>query len=198
MGRETTFVPPVVSRWYRFDWQYAVKASRAPSLRRATTVISLMPLIISISRSLFPSLTGEIPPSLWVVWAASVAYVLSLALVYLACPQFIREYLDFGQYAARRHSHRFIVWEFYNNLESPKGWETVAREVSSKGLTIVASRLPRRLREALAPRFEVQAGSALKVLQPVNVDRDIYLPICSDGRELVLAMEEDDPRLGQK
>jgi hypothetical protein len=44
-----------------------------------------------------------------------------------------------------------------------------------------------------------EAGcGAVSVSQPVNISRDIYLPICCDGKQQVLAMEESDQLLMQK
>ena len=192
------FAPPGVSRWYRYDWQYAVDVSRIPMLRPAALIISLMPLIISISDTLFPSIAGTIPLSLWLMWVASVSFVLAWGLLYIACPQFIREYRDFGQFKARQHSHRWIVWEFYNNLKSLSGWESIIRETSSKRLTSGMEDLSDGLVESLGVEFKAQAAKDLKVFKPVNVDRDIYLPIHRDGRRLVLAMREDDPQLDEK
>src|SRR5258706_252517 len=120
----TKFTPPAVSRRYRNDWQFAVDISRMPLLRVASLVIALMPIILS-AHKLIDLLGGKIPLSLWLLWPASVCFVLAWALVIIACPKFIREYRDFGQYKARQHSHRWIVWEFFINLESLSGWESI-------------------------------------------------------------------------
>src|SRR6266851_6800683 len=195
-----TFVPPTVSRWYRYDWQYAVDVSSVSLLQEAALLISLTPIIISISRAIFPSLglADTIPVPLWLLWAASVAFVFAWGLLYLACPKFIREYRDFGQYALRQHSHRWIVWEFYNNLESLSGWESIVRETSPKGLTTEIKHLPKDLVERLGADFAAPATEVLRVFKPVNIDRDIYLPIDVDGKKIVLPMIENDPALRQK
>ncbi len=195
-----TFVPPAVSRWYRYDWQYAVDVSSVSLLQEAALLISLTPIIISISSTVFPSLRGmdSIPVPLWLLWGASVAFVLAWGLLYLTCPKFIREYRDFGHYALRQHSHRWIVWEFYNNLESLSGWESVVRETSPKGLTTEIEHLPEDLIQRLGADFAVPATEQLRVFRPVNIDRDIYLPIHIDGKKLVLPMVENDPALRQK
>src|SRR5712692_5010163 len=192
-----TFIPPGVSRWYRYDWQYAVDVSSASLLQEAALLISLTPIIISISKAIFPSLgvVDSIPVPLWLLWGASVAFVFAWALLYLTCPKFIREYRDFGQYALRQHSHRWIVWEFYNNLESLSGWESIVRETSPKGLTTEATQLPKDLIARLGADFAAAATGQLKVFKPVNIHRDIYLPIHADGKQLVLPMLENDPAL---
>lgn len=192
------YVPPAVSRWYRRDWQYAVDVSRWPMLRSAALVISLMPLILSISGTLFGPIAGTIPLSLWLLWGASTCFVVAWGLLYVACPKFIHEYRDFGQFKIRQHSHRWIVWEFHNNLKSLSGWESIVRETSFKRLTTRIEDLSVDLVKRLGADFAAPAAAGLKVFKPVNVDRDIYLPMHRDGSKLVLAMREDDEKLNEK
>lgn len=42
------------------------------------------------------------------------------------------------------------------------------------------------------------AAGADETHLPVNLDRDIYLPMHRDGSKLVLAMREDDEKLNEK
>jgi hypothetical protein len=172
----------------------------ASLLKEAALFISLTPIIISISKILFPSLTTakSIPIPLWLFWGASVAFVFAWALLYIAGPKFVREYRDFGQYAARQHSHRWIVWEFYNNLKSLSGWENVVRETSPKGLAIEIHHLSKEVLEQLGADFAAPATEKLQVFRPVNIDRDIYLPMHVDGEKVVLPMLEKDPELREK
>ena len=195
-----TFTPPVVSRWYRYDWQYAVDICSFSLLKEAALLISLTPVIISISASIFPSLRAvdTIPIPLWLFWGASVAFVLAWAVVYFRCPKFIREYRDFGQYSLRKHSHRWIVWEFYNNLESLSGWQNIVRETGSKGLSTDLKQLSPSIVKQLGSEFAALPTMELKVFKPININRDIFLPIHVDGQKLVLPMEESDPLLEQK
>jgi hypothetical protein len=197
---EQEFVPPVVSRWYRYDWQYAVDISHVSVLQKAALLISITPILISVSSTIFPGLNklDSIPIPLWLLWGASVAFVMAWALYFYACPKFVREYRDFGQYTLRQHSHRWIVWEFYNNLKSLSGWEGIVRETSPKGLTVEASELPDDLVGRLGSDFVAAPTAKVRVFKPVNIDRDIYLPIHADGKKLVLPMKEGDPALKQK
>jgi len=41
------FKPPMVSRWFRFDWQYAVDVSHIPVLQFASIVIAVTPIVLS-------------------------------------------------------------------------------------------------------------------------------------------------------
>jgi hypothetical protein len=120
-------------------------------------------------------------------------------LYYFACPNFIREYRDFGEYDARKHSHRWIIWEFYHNLKRLSGWKSIVKETSSKGLTIAVDELPRQIIEHLPPEFiQGESIDELKVFSPVNIDRDIYLLITTDGNKLALPIREADPELAKK
>lgn len=192
------FVPPVVSRWYRFDWQYAVDVSKIPVLQMASLIIAVMPFLLS-SKAFLAAIGGSIPLALWLLWPASIAFVFAWAMVNLACPKFIREYRDYGQFKARGHSHRWIVWEFYNNLESLAGWKGIVRETFSKGITCNVEDLKdEEARKALAHFPEQTEDDSVQVFTPINVKRDIYLPIHCDGKQWVLSLQEEDPKLESK
>ena len=121
-----------------------------------------------------------------------MAFIFARLLYYFACPKFIREYRDFGQYAARQHSHRWIIWEFYHNLESLAGWRQIVKEISSKCLTVDFDQPPSEVAGRLAPEFSDTPAEDLKVFSPKNIDRDIYLLIYADGKKLALPIREAD------
>jgi hypothetical protein len=192
------FAPPIVSRWYRFDWQYAVDVSRIPVLQMASLIIAAMPLLLS-AKAFLAAIGGSIPLALWLLWPASIAFVLAWTLVNTACPKFIREYRDYGQFKERQHSHRWIVWEFYNNLESLAGWKSIVRETISKGITCnIEDLLDEDARKAFAHFPDQTEDDSVQVFTPINVRRDIYLPIHCDGKQSVLSLQEDDPKLEAK
>jgi hypothetical protein len=194
------FKPPTVSRWYRFDWQYAVDVASVSLFQQAASLIAVILTILSSSSGIFlslPSAKSTAAP-LWFLWGASVAFLLASVLLYLRCPKFVREYRDFGQYATRQHSHRWILWEFYNNLESLAGWEGVVRETSSKGLTTDAEHLPQEVLKQLDKDFLAPPTGKVRVFKPANIDRDLYLPIHIDGRKLVISMMETDTDLQKR
>lgn len=192
------FRPPAVSRWYRFDWQYAVDVSRIHVLPIASIIIALMPLLLS-AKTILAAFGGSIPLTLWLLWPASVCFVMACALVYSVCPKFIREYRDFGQYKHRQHSHRWIVWEFYNNLESLAGWKSIVRETFHKGITCEFKDITDEdARHALANFPQRTADDSVQVFTPINVKRDIYLPMYCDDKPWVLALRENDPDLAFK
>ena len=195
-----TYVPPAVSRWYRWDWQYAADVNKIPFVQEAALFISITPILVFLASAAFPKMNamGTSAFPLWMLWGAAMAFICARLLYYFGCPKFIREYRDFGQYAARQHSHRWIVWEFYHNLESLAGWRQIVQETSSKCLTVNFDQLPTDIVGRLAPEFEDTSAQTLKVLSPKNIDRDIYLLIYADGKKLALPIREEDPELPKK
>jgi hypothetical protein len=195
-----TYVPPAVSRWYRWDWQYAADVNKIPFVQEAALLISITPILVFLASTAFPKInaTGTSAFPLWMLWAAAMAFIFARMLYYFGCPKFIREYRDFGQYAARQHSHRWIVWEFYHNLESLAGWRQIVKETSSKCLTVDFDQLPTDVAARLASEFDNTSADDLKVLPPKNIDRDIYLLIYADGKKLALPIREADPDLPKK
>lgn len=193
-----TFTPKPVSPRFRFDWQFAIDVCSNSLLQEAALLISVTPLILEFSRAVFPSLHGfeSLPIPLWLLWGASVAFVIAYVVLHLFGPKFVLEYRDFGQYALRQHSHRWIVWEFYLNLPRLSGWQDIVRETSSKDLTTDIQSLPETIAKRLV--FPEAGCEVVAVSKPVNINRDIYLPICFDGKKQVLAMLESDQLLMQK
>jgi hypothetical protein len=195
-----TYSPPGVSRWYRWDWQYASDLSKIPFVQEAALLISITPALAFLASAALPKMNGLGSSSfpVWMLWSAAMAFVFARLLYYVACPKFVQEYRDFGQYAARQHSHRWIVWEFYHNLQLLSGWRQIVKETSPKGLTIDIGQLPKDVAQRLASEFGGTSPEDLKIFSPVNIDRDIYLPIYADGKKLTLGMREADPDLPQK
>src|SRR5262245_604822 len=154
------YVPRPVSRRYRLDWQYAADVNKIPFVREAALLISIAPFVGFLFPSSFPQLLEARDSSLvlWMLWGAALAFILARLLYYFTCPKFIREYHDFGQYDARQHSHRWIVWEFYHNLESLSGWRQIVKETSSKGLAVELKQLSGDLPERLGATFVDGSG----------------------------------------
>jgi hypothetical protein len=95
------FTPPQVSPRFRFDWQFAIDVCSNSLLQEAALLISITRIILEFSSAVFPSLNGfeSLPIPLWLLWGASVAFVIAYALLHLFGPKFVLEYRDFGQYA---------------------------------------------------------------------------------------------------
>jgi hypothetical protein len=111
----------------------------------------------------------------------------------------VREYRDFGEYRKRQHSHRWIVWEFYLNLKRLSGWRSIVQETVPKQLVFGCDEIPEPERNKVCEEFPKTVDpKVLEVFEPVNVNRDIYLPIQHYGEKLVLGLREQDPQLNAK
>lgn len=189
-----TFVPQPVSRLYRNHWQYALDIARLPFLRPAALVISVMPILVETDL-----IDIDIPTGLWLIWGSAISFVLAWALLYFSCPKFIFEYRDYGQYLKRHHSHRWIVWEFYNNIDSLEGWKKIVKEVVFKELAEEDEGDVDQEPFSLCPDFPKPTNiDKIEVFRPVNHKRDIYLPFHCDGKRVVLPLREDDPKRPEK
>ena len=189
-----SFVPKPVSKWFFLDWQYATDISRLPLVRTATLIIAFFPLLFALGLK-----AESIPFRFWLFWVAAVLFIAAWTILYIRCPTFVKEYRDFGQYKLRRHSHRWIVWEFSNNIESFEGKKYVVDEISFKDLcddgVIKQTQIDQLLFDSSAEKIE---NKSVVVLRPVNHKRNIYLPFYADGVARVLSFEEDDPLLDKK
>lgn len=180
------FVPPQVSKNFRYDWQFAVASSKLPFLRSASVVISLMPLLPSFSKVYLGENTVPVPLSFWVTWTAAVAFLLSWSIIQTRCPKLIREYQDFGQYAKQQHSHRWIVWLFYDHVRSGESLDPLVREALLKEVALPASActsseefrvcpcIVRPLSSSTTTRYVAPIQSTTcQVFRPVNIGRDL-------------------------
>mgnify|MGYP000846217707 CR=1 FL=1 len=191
MAKSKEYSPPKVSRWYRFDWQYAADISKVTSLQTASFIIVVVPLALQFRL--------DLPANLWLMWLSAVFFVLSLVIMNLWGPKFVREYRDYGQYSSRNHSHRWIVWEFYNNVTLLSGWKTIIEETLHKGISFYADTQLAYCEYKCAPLFaHSDSTNELQLHYPENVDRDIYLPISFYGKRVILMLQEDDPKLKEK
>lgn len=122
------YIPPTVSERFRYDWQFAVDMSKLPLLRPASIVIGFMPLITRASQPIFGVHVAHIPQSAWVMWWSSVFFIGSWLIIRIRCPHLIQQYRHYGEYSKENHSHRWIVWLFYNSTKSLRSW-TILPEV---------------------------------------------------------------------
>lgn len=204
------YEPPKVSRYFMYDWQFAVDMSKLPLLRPASLFIGFMPLLLKASTTLFGVTIVTIPWSAWIWWWASVAFIASWTIIRFRCPHLIQHYRHYGEYCEQQHSHRWIVWLFYNTITTLTAWETIVRETLDKGISVrvsdvkpanefrVCPLLVKRDRDALPAPFQIPADATVHIFFPVNIDRDIYVPIHCDGDRRLLLLQEDDPQLANK
>lgn len=189
------FTPKPVSKWFLLDWQFILATGRMPVLKPAAVVISALPIVTDIAQVIPISTTG-----FWLFWVASILSLCSVALTYIFCPKFIRDYEDFKAFNEMGHTHRWIVWLFHTNLDTYDDRKHVVRETIDKALTLKTD-------EYLAPAIYAvcpvcfsyrPASDDPFVSQPVNIHRDIYVPMWVDRERYVLALQETDPQLETK
>lgn len=187
-----------VSKYFFFDWQYAMDKSSVQFLRPASLIIGLMPLIGVIFKIVFEK-DLSLPTSFWSYWLAALFFLTSWGILNIYCPRFIREYRDYGSYSKRKHSHRWVVWEFYNNIKKMPGWEQVIMETYHKNLLKTYTSEYRTICTKHNPKlFENMIPTTVDVFEPINDSRDIFLPININENMYVLTLEEDDLKLESK
>lgn len=202
MMKNSRFTPSTVSRFFIFDWQFGVDIYNAAILRFISLAILILPFIIDSQKSQLLVLPSGLVLS-------SLTFLGSCAFYFFFCPRFIREYRDFGQYQSRKHSHRWIVWEFYNYLKTFEGRGNIVRETVSKRLSIKVSQLKQgEIKTVIENCFNegekedtITIDSRpvkIKVFRPINLNRDIYLPFYIDNQKMFLSLEEDDKKLFEK
>ena len=184
-------------RRYRFDWQYAVDRSRLPLVSQASATIAAMPALVNAG--LFGSLfRSPVSPAIWLAWLSAVLFLISYAIVKLRCPRFVQEYRDFGEYLGREHSHRWIVWEIYNNIERLKGWQKLIKECRDKNVAADIDDLNSEERSEVQKSFAGESASDVTLYKPVNVNRDLFLPVASNSEKLAIFLREKDTELEEK
>jgi hypothetical protein len=190
-----TFVLRPVGNYFRLDWNYALRVVSVPSLRPASTIIAVMPIVEQI----FPRL-GIHYGNLWVLWTASVFFLAGYAILKLRAPAFIKEYQHYSQFKERGHSHRWILWQFVNARKYLSNWNDLLEESILKLLTYPTDQQNPPSVCCLSPIFpnSKQSTNRIDVFPLVNANRDIYLPMIIDGRKFVLPMQETDPCLENK
>ena len=116
-------------------------------------------------------------------------------MVKLACPRSVQEYRDYGEYRKREHSHRWIIWEIYNNIERLSGWHELISESLAKGIADQLNNLTAQERAEISPKLSTNTQDGVRLVKPVNYLRDIYLPVERGAERLVVLMREGDPDL---
>jgi hypothetical protein len=186
-----------VTRLYCFDWQYAVDKARLPLVSQASATIAAMPVLVKAG--FFGNIfRGPTSPSIWLAWASAVLFLIAYSIVKLRCPQFVQEYRDYGEYTKRQHSHRWIIWEFYNNLERLHGWQDLITECEKKGIADPLGSLTPAERTEIAPVYSADVSPGVRLLKPVNFKRKIYLPVERSADNLVIYLREDDADVEKK
>lgn len=193
------YIPKAVSKYYTYDWQFAAKVIEVSIIIRSSTVIVAMPIILQFYTAITGSLL-DVPLSLWATWLASLFYVVAWVIFKLRCPTFVAQYHDYGQYKKKEHSHRWIIWEIFNNIDMLQDKDSIIRELIDKGLAYDSGMQTSSLCCRAAPLFSTSQshGNEIALHNPVNLNRDLYIPIECDGRRFTITLQETDPSRSEK
>jgi len=187
-----------VSRYYTYDWQFAATVGHLTLLRSAALVIAIMPIILELSRGAF-GVSWPVPLSLWLTWLSSIFYLFCWLILYIRCPSFIKQYGNFGDYSKRQHSHRWILWELYNSRCVITALPDVISETIQKGIAKYAYEKDDDCIFAACPLFKQNSvAQNFAIFPPVNMNRDLYIPVVLDRQRVVLSLQERDPELPNK
>lgn len=109
-------------------WQFFKDFFQIGFLRYLLFWFAIVPIFLTLFWGLPPELplfgTAHIvhfalPFSWWMLWLASLFYLLAYILFHVFCPQFIKRYPSYTEYLTHGHSARWIAWEFYYAVYGP-------------------------------------------------------------------------------
>jgi hypothetical protein len=202
-----------VAKNFRFDWQFLIAASRINSALSLATLFSLIAIITK-----FADLANLGTPALIYFIVSAATYGLAIVIIKIRAPRILQEYPDFESYEEKKHSHRWILWQFYHEVQTLENGakllqETIEKKLSFDVAALSRSRLPlnasfggtciaRRVtitqRDGSTPTYD------MCMYAPYNFDRDLIMgfTITSsvDGfdRKYVLPIREGDSKIDLK
>lgn len=212
-GRAHSFSVKGVAKNFRFDWQFLIAASRINSALSLATLFSLIAIVTK-----FADLINLGTPALICLIVAAAEYALAIMVIKTRAPQILQEYPDYQSYVDKKHSHRWVLWQFYHGVQMLKNGakllqETIEKKLSSDITKLPRSRLPLNAsfsRTCIARSVTITQsdGSSptydMCVYVPYNFDRDLIMGFTIksslDGveRRYVLPIREDDPKVELK
>lgn len=212
-GRARSFSVEGVAKNFRFDWQFLIAASRINSALSLATLFSLIAIVTK-----FADLVNLGTRALVCFIAASAGYAVAIVIIKMRAPRILQEYPDYKSYEDKKHSHRWILWQFYHEVQTLKYGakllqETIEKKLSSDVGTLPRSRLPLNKSfsgTCIAQRVTItqRDGSVptydMCVHAPYNFDRDLIMGFTIkssvDGveRKYVLPIREGDPKIDLK
>ena len=195
---------------YRRDWQYVIAASRMTSALSLATLFSVIAIVTKMT-----DLVNLGRPTLACFVLAVLAYVLAILVIRFRAPAFLQEYPDYKSFDDKKHSHRWILWELWNNLPLFENGFALLRETVEKRLTtdvttpLSRSQLPvaRSFQRPLItgtmngePLGGVTPVLEFKAYEPMNFDRDLIMAFTMTSsadnieRKYVLPIREGDAK----
>lgn len=192
-----TYIPRVVSRNFRLDWNYAVQVVRIPTLTWAAQIIVSAPILTQ-----FSSLLNFHHLQVILIWAAAFSFLLGYVVLLIRMPLFLRENPSFKAYQDRGNAHRWVLWAFDHNFSAFLDRPHALLETIDKGLTFRAGDpTPGPDVFGVTPTtkdFPAPTDGNLRLLKPINFNNDLYLPIYLEGDRYVLPIQQCDPNVEKR
>lgn len=211
--RAHSFSVEGVAKNFRRDWQFLIAASRINSALSLVTLFSLLAIVTKLA-----DLVNLGTPALICFIVAATAYGVAIVIIKTRAPQILQEYPDYKSYEEKKHSHRWILWQFYHAVQTLENGakllqETIEKKLSFDVATLSRSRLPLNAsfggtcipksviitqRDGSAPTYD------MCVHAPYNFDRDLIMGFTIkssvDGveRQYVLPIREGDTKIDLK
>ncbi len=195
-----------VSEKFRSDWQYLILASKMNSTLSLATLLSVIAVVTRLSNI---NAIGYV--AIYFFFGAFISYLMAIALIVMFAPAFLREFPNYSDFSAQENSHRWILWQFYHEIQKLTGGfklleETVQKKLSTNINSLGRSRLPtNRAFENLVAEETIDDGNdkgrseecKVRLYKPINFDRDILLGFAIiDGggieKRYVLPIREKD------
>ena len=193
---------------YGLHWQYLIAASRMSSALSLATLFSAIAILTKIT-----DLANLGWPALGCFILAVTVYAMAILVIRLRAPAFLQEYSDYKAYDDKKHSHRWILWQFYTSLLTLNAGFKLLHETVEKKLSVDVTTLSPRSYLPVAASFlrpctkgtasiAHSTGSAsiydMCVHKPLNFDRDLIMGFTMKSRSggverrYVLAVQEAD------
>ncbi|WP_320292967.1 hypothetical protein [Mesorhizobium humile] len=183
----------------------------------ALSLATLFSLIAIVTK--FTDLVNLGRPALYCFIFAAIAYALAILVIRFRAPAFLQEYPDYKSFDDKKHSHRWVLWQFHTNLIALKGGFKLLPQTVEKKLSVNVTTPPGRTRLPVVTAFvgpSIEKDTPLKnpdgstvtykmrVHDPLNFDRDLIMGftmmsnIDNVERKYVLAIREDDAKCDLK
>lgn len=200
-----------VARNFRSDWQFLIAASRINSVLSLATLFSILALVTK-----FADLVRLGTAALYTLIASSIIYSVGLAIIKLRAPHFLQDFPDYKSYDDHKHSHRWILWEFYHNLTKLKrGFsllpESIEKLLSFESASVDIEQCPIvplyhgehvKGEITLSPPGGPKTTCKMVAFKPINFDRDLVMAFTMEEEHVVtryvLPIREDDPKCEAK
>ncbi len=185
-------------------------------MNSALSLATLFAIIAIVTK--FADLVNLGTPALYSFIGAAALYAVAILIIKTMAPPILLEYPDYKSYEDKKHSHRWILWQFYHGVPTLTDGFKLLQESIEKKLSYDVASLPRsrlpltaafggpciRKSVAITQRDGSTPTYDMCVHAPYNFDRDLILGFTIkssvDGveRKYVLPIRESDPKLDLK